>query len=70
METPNVVKKDMRKKKEVGVYMVNLLTRKIHLNFNSVGKNLKESLEKKIRKPSIDYVQFLISMLVLVKPNL
>jgi hypothetical protein len=50
MEAPSVVKKDMRKKREVGVYMINLLTRKIHLNFNSVGKNLKESLEKKIRK--------------------
>ena len=27
-----------------------MLTRKIHLNFNSVGKNLKETLERKVRR--------------------
>ena len=65
METPMVVKKDMRKKKEIGVYMVNLLTRKIHLNFNNVGKNLKESLEKKIRKE----IEGKCSIEGFIKPN-
>lgn len=65
MEAPSVVKKIAKKKGEVGVYMVNLLTRKIHLNFNSVGKNLKESLEKKIRKE----IEGKCSIEGFIKPN-
>jgi len=43
-------RKDVRRKKDTGVYMTSLLTRNIHLNFNSVGKNIKETLEKKIKR--------------------
>lgn len=43
-------RKVVRRKKEHGVYMTNLLTRNIQLNFNSVGKNIKETLEAKIKK--------------------
>lgn len=46
----STVKKDFRKKKEIGVYMNALLTRKIHIPFNKISKNLKEILEKLIKK--------------------
>ena len=45
-------KKDNRKKKEreVGVYAISLLSRKILLPFEKIGKNIKELLEHKIKK--------------------
>ena len=39
------VKKDFQKKKDVGVYMNSLLSRKIQVAFNKIGKNIKEVLE-------------------------
>ena len=50
MEAPTVVKKDFRKKREVGVYMNSLLSRKLQVSFNKLGKNIKEILEKLIKK--------------------
>ena len=44
------VKKDFRKKREVGVYMNTLLTRKIQVSFNKIGKNIKEVLEKSVKR--------------------
>ena len=43
-------KKDNRKKKEreVGVYAISLLSRKILLPFEKIGKNIKELLVKQI----------------------
>jgi DNA-directed RNA polymerase subunit E'/Rpb7 len=49
MEISNV-KKDFRKKKEIGVYTNTLLTRKIQISFNKIGKNIKEVLEKSIKR--------------------
>jgi len=43
-------KKGNQKNKDVGVYMTSLLTRKIHIPFNNVGKNIKDTLEKIIKK--------------------
>ena len=43
-------KRGPQRKKETGVYMTNLLTRKIHIPFNNVGKNIKDTLEKIIKK--------------------
>ena len=59
------VKKDIRRNREIGVYMTSLLTRKIHLNFNTVGKNLKEALEKKIKKE----IEGKCSIEGFIKPN-
>jgi len=39
-----------QRNKETGVYMTNLLTRKIHIPFNNVGKNIKNTLENVIKK--------------------
>jgi DNA-directed RNA polymerase subunit E'/Rpb7 len=50
MDASTVVKKDFRKKKEVGVYMNSLLSRKLQVSFNKLGKNIKEILEKLIKK--------------------
>ena len=50
MDAPTVVKKDFRKKKEVGVYMNSLLSRKLQVSFNKLGKKIKEILEKLIKK--------------------
>jgi len=44
------VKKDFRKKRDVGVYMNTLISRKIQVSFNKLGKNIKEILEKLIKK--------------------
>lgn len=44
----DVSKKERIKKKDLGVYMPSLLYRKIQIPFHLVGKNLKQSLEKKI----------------------
>ena len=46
----SAVKKDFRKKKDIGVYMNALLTRKIHIPFNKISKNIKEILENLIKK--------------------
>ena len=46
-----VAKKDTRKKAgDIGVYMNSLLSRKIHVPFKKVGKNIKEVLENKIKR--------------------
>ena len=50
MDAQTVVKKDFRKKREVGVYMNSLLSRKLQVSFNRLGKNIKEILEKLIKK--------------------
>ena len=50
MTGKNINKKGAQKNKDVGVYMTNLLTRKIHIPFNNVGKNIKDTLEKIIKK--------------------
>ena len=50
MQSTNIAKRSMLKKHDSNIYMTNMLTRKIHLNFNSVGKNLKETLERKVRR--------------------
>ena len=44
------VKKDFRKKREIGVYMNTLLSRKIQISFNKIGKNIKEVLEKSVKR--------------------
>ena len=46
----SIVKKDFRKKREVSVYMNTLLTRKIQVSFNKIGKNIKEVLEKSVKR--------------------
>lgn len=61
----NSGKRDVKNTKEVGVYMKNMLTRKVHLNFNNVGKNIKETLEKKLMK---DY-EGKCSVEGFIKPN-
>ena len=46
-----VAKKDTRKKAgDIGVYMNSLLSRKIHVPFKKVGKNIKELLQNKIKR--------------------
>lgn len=46
-------KKDFKnKKKEIGLYAKSLLNRKISLPFHYLGKNVKENLEKIIKKES------------------
>jgi DNA-directed RNA polymerase subunit E'/Rpb7 len=44
------IKKDFRKESDVGVYMNSLLSRKLQVSFNKIGKNIKEILEKSIKK--------------------
>ena len=44
------VKKDFRKKKDIGVYTNSLLSRKIQVTFNKIGKNIKEILEKSLKR--------------------
>ena len=44
------VKKDYRKPRESSVYMNSLLTRKILIPFNKIGKNIKEVLENIIKR--------------------
>jgi DNA-directed RNA polymerase subunit E'/Rpb7 len=51
MDPSSVAKKDARKKrKDIGVYMLNLLTRKIYINYNLVGNTIKEKLEQRVKK--------------------
>ena len=37
------------KKNSVGIYMKNVITRKIHLPFTSIGENIKENIEEFLR---------------------
>ena len=60
-----IVKKDYRKKKEVGVYMNNLLTRKIHIPFNKIGKNIKDIIESTIKRD----IEGKCSIEGFIKPN-
>ena len=46
----STIKKDFRKKREVGVYTNTLLSRKIQVSFNKIGKNIKEVLEKSVKR--------------------
>ena len=46
----STVKKNFHKKKDIGVYMNALLTRKIHIPFNKISRNIKELLENLIKK--------------------
>jgi len=43
---PNSKKVKHRSKKGVGIYMKNVITRKIHLPFTSIGENIKENIEE------------------------
>ena len=45
----SAVKKNFPKKRDIGVYMNALLTRKIHIPLNKVSKNIKELLENIIK---------------------
>ena len=65
MQSASVAKRNMVKKNDTTIYMMNMLTRKIHLNFNSVGKNLKETLEKKVRRD----IEGKCSVEGFIKPN-
>ena len=65
MLSTTVAKRNMVKKNDTSIYMMNMLTRKIHLNFNSVGKNLKETLEKKVRRD----IEGKCSVEGFIKPN-
>ena len=38
-----------KSKKGVGIYMKNVITRKIHLPFTSIGENIKENIEEFLR---------------------
>lgn len=49
MATSNV-KKDYRKPRDSGVYMNSLLSRKILIPFNKIGKNIKEVLENIVKR--------------------
>jgi len=44
------IKRDFRKENDAGVYMNSLLSRKLQVSFNKIGKNIKEILEKSIKK--------------------
>lgn len=61
----NTMKKDYRKRKEVGVYTTNLLTRKIHIPFHNIGKHIKDTLEKIIKSQ----IEGKCSIEGFVKPN-
>ena len=65
MQSTNNAKRSMLKKHDSNIYITNMLTRKIHLNFNSVGKNLKETLEKKVRRD----IEGKCSVEGFIKPN-
>ena len=42
----NKAQKSKRSKGGIGIYMKNIITRKIHLPFTSIGENLKENIEQ------------------------
>jgi DNA-directed RNA polymerase subunit E'/Rpb7 len=37
-------------KKFTGIYMKNVLTRKVHMPFNAIGQNIKENIEEYLKK--------------------
>ena len=39
-----------RKRKEIGIYMKNVLTRKVFLEFNLIGNNIVENIQKILDK--------------------
>jgi DNA-directed RNA polymerase subunit E'/Rpb7 len=45
-QVSNVKKAKHKNKKGVGIYMKNIITRKIHLPFTSIGENIKENIEE------------------------
>ena len=46
---PKSKKKSQAKRKGVGIYMKNVITRKVHLPFTSIGSNIKENIEEFLR---------------------
>ena len=48
-QAPNSKKAKHKSKKGVGIYMKNVITRKIHLPFTSIGENIKENIEEFLR---------------------
>lgn len=46
---PSSKKAKHKSKKGVGIYMKNVITRKIHLPFTSIGENIKENIEEFLR---------------------
>ena len=45
-QAPSSKKAKYKSKKGVGIYMKNVITRKIHLPFTSIGENIKENIEE------------------------
>jgi len=48
-QAPSSKKTKHKSKKGVGIYMKNVITRKIHLPFTSIGENIKENIEEFLR---------------------
>jgi DNA-directed RNA polymerase subunit E'/Rpb7 len=48
-QAPSSKKATYKNKKGVGIYMKNVITRKIHLPFTSIGENIKENIEEFLR---------------------
>jgi len=48
-QAPSSKKVKRKSKKGVGIYMKNVITRKIHLPFTSIGENIKENIEEFLR---------------------
>ena len=48
-QAPSSKKAKHKSKKGVGIYMKNVITRKIHLPFTSIGENIKENIEEFLR---------------------
>ena len=48
-QAPSSKKAKHKNKKGVGIYMKNVITRKIHLPFTSIGENIKENIEEFLR---------------------
>jgi len=49
LQAPSSKKAKHKSKKGVGIYMKNVITRKIHLPFTSIGENIKENIEEFLR---------------------
>ena len=49
LQAPSSKKAKRKSKKGVGIYMKNVITRKIHLPFTSIGENIKENIEEFLR---------------------
>lgn len=50
MNIQKINRDNLKKRNELGVYMTSLLTRKIQVPFNKLGKNIKEILQNRIKK--------------------